>query len=67
MPQVLITLGKALGMFFVKKMLLKLTLDMVEEALDKGVAKTEYKWDDKLRDEFKKHRPELENLIRNAL
>ena len=67
MPQVVITLVKALGMFFVKKMLLKLSLDLVEEALEKGVAKTEYKWDDKLSDEFKKHRGEIEHLINNAL
>lgn len=66
MPQVLISVAKALGMFFVRKMLLKLALDMLEEAMEKGAKKSEYEWDDKFVVEFKKHRDELEKLINFA-
>lgn len=66
MPQVLIVIAKAAGTWFVRKMLLKLALDMLEEAMEKGAKKSEYQWDDKLVEEFKKHRSELEVLINKA-
>lgn len=63
MPQVLILIAKAVGSWFIQKMLLKLALNMLEEAMEKGAKASEYQWDDKLVEEFKKHRGELEGLI----
>lgn len=66
MPQIVLVIGKAVGMWFIQKMLLKLALNMLEEAMEKGAKASEYQWDDKLVEEFKKHRGELEVLINKA-
>lgn len=66
MPQIALVILKAVGMWFVQKMLLKLALNMLEEAMEKGAKESAYAWDDKLVEEFKKHRPELEGLINKS-
>lgn len=62
-----VAVAKVLGVFFIKKMLLNLVLDLVQENLEKGASKTECKWDDNLALEFKKNRTEIELLIKGVL
>lgn len=67
MPAVVITLFKTLGVFFVKKMLLDLALDLVEESLAKGAAKTEYKWDDNLVKSFSENKADIKKIVQGVL
>ncbi|QGH73586.1 MAG: hypothetical protein [Siphoviridae sp. ct7UA22] len=58
---------KGLGVFFVRKMLLGLALDLVQDSLDAGAKKTDVKWDDNLAQSFRENRAELEQVIKGVL
>lgn len=58
---------KGLGLFFVKKMLLNVALDVVQDALDKGAAKTEVTWDDNFAKAFRENRAELEQVVKGLV
>lgn len=64
MPLLLV---KGIGLFFVRKMLLGLALDLVQDALDKGAAKTNVTWDDNLAKSFRENRAELEQVIKGLV
>ena len=64
---VLVGVLKGLGVFFVKKMLLKLALDLIQDSLDKGAANTKVTWDDGLAKSFRENRAELEQVVKGLV
>lgn len=60
-------LVKTLGMFFIRKMLLDLALNIVEDAIQKGAAKSAVTWDDEFAKSFSENKQELKKVIQGVL
>lgn len=67
MSKIFILMGKGLGMYFVRKLLIEAIVDAMIEALGKLKDKTETKVDDNAYEKIKADRDEIVKILKGVL